>query len=165
MFWIYWDFSHTVISRVYRVWSKKKERETENIQWAAVLWAKMPCWCKRSGLRQRPKVTQLTAGYSWGLQKTITERATRPVSKRIGCSSRRPQGEPLLSAENRKLRLQFTQALQNWTIEHCKTSPGLMSHDFSCDVQMVGSEFGCKHHGSLDPSCLVSAVHALLVVV
>jgi len=37
---IYWDFH----SRVYRERSEKNE----NIQWTAVLWVKMPCWCKRS---------------------------------------------------------------------------------------------------------------------
>ncbi len=35
-------FSHTTISSVYREWSKKR-----NIQWAAVVWTKMSCWCQR----------------------------------------------------------------------------------------------------------------------
>ncbi len=32
-----------------------------------------------------------------------------------------------------------------------------MSLDFSCDIQMVGSEFSVK---KMDPSCLVSSVQA-----
>ncbi len=32
--------------------------------------------------------------------------------------------------------------------------------DFCCDIQMVGSEFGMKEHESMNPSCLVSTVHA-----
>ncbi len=36
-------------------------------------------------------------------------------------SSRRPHRVPLLSAENRKRRLQFAQAHQNWTTEDWKT--------------------------------------------
>ncbi len=35
-------FSHTIISRVYREWSIF----FFNIQWAAVVWMKMPCWCQ-----------------------------------------------------------------------------------------------------------------------
>ncbi len=38
-----------------------------------------------------------------------------------------------------------------------KTLPGLMSLDFFCDIQMVGSEFGVKN---MDPFCLVSTVQA-----
>ncbi len=37
-------FSHTTISSVYREWSEKEK----NIQWAAVVWTKMPCWRQRS---------------------------------------------------------------------------------------------------------------------
>jgi len=34
-------FSRTTISRVYKEWSKKGKKK--NIQYVAVLWAKMPC--------------------------------------------------------------------------------------------------------------------------
>ncbi len=74
----------------------------------------------------------------------------------MGYSSRRPHRVPLLSAKNRKRRLQFTQAYQNWSIEDWKNVYGLMSLDFCCDIQMVGSEFGVKNtwrHGSILP-CL-----------
>ncbi len=37
-------FSHTTISRVLQRMVQKKE----NIQWAAVVWTKMPCWWQRS---------------------------------------------------------------------------------------------------------------------
>ncbi len=52
---------------------------------------------------------------------------------------------PLLSAKNRKRRLQFAQAHQNWTIEDWTKLPGLMSLDFCCDIQMVGLQFGVKN--------------------
>lgn len=90
---IYWDFQVQPSPEF-------TENGQKNTQWA-VLWAKMPCWCKRSGLR-RGKGNSTNR---WGLQKAVSERATRPVLKQIGCSSRRLQGEPLLLAENRKLRL------------------------------------------------------------
>ncbi len=36
-----------------------------------------------------------------------------------------------------------------------KTLPGLMSLDFCCDIQMVGSEFGIKNVKAwIDPACL-----------
>uniref|UniRef100_A0A0E9XV88 Uncharacterized protein n=1 Tax=Anguilla anguilla TaxID=7936 RepID=A0A0E9XV88_ANGAN len=38
----------------------------------------------------------------------------------MGYSSRRPHRMPLLSAKNRKLRLQLARAQQNWTIEDWK---------------------------------------------
>ncbi len=60
-------------------------------------------------------------------------------------SSRRPHRVPLLSDKNSTRRIQFTQDHQNWTIEDWKTLPDLMSLDFCCDIQMIGSEFGVKN--------------------
>ncbi len=48
---------------------------------------------------------------------------------------------PLLSAKNRKRRLQFKIGQQKIG----KTLHGVMSLDFCCDIQMVGSEFGVKN--------------------
>lgn len=60
--------------------------------------------------------------------------ATRGTSKKMGCSSRRAHQVPMLSAENRKMRLQFTQTQQNWTIEDWENVAGLTSLDFRCDA-------------------------------
>ncbi len=126
-------------------------RKRENIQWAAVVWTKMPCWCQRRMGRlvrddRKPTVTQITARYNQGMQNTISERTTHRTLKQMGYSSRRPHRVPLLSAKNRKQRLQFAQAHQHWTIEKLKkTVPGLMSLDLCCNIQMVGSEFGIKN--------------------
>uniref|UniRef100_A0A8C9YB48 Transposase Tc1-like domain-containing protein n=1 Tax=Sander lucioperca TaxID=283035 RepID=A0A8C9YB48_SANLU len=38
----------------------------------------------------------------------------------MGYTSRRPHRVPLISTKNRKMRLQFTQAHQNWTVEDWK---------------------------------------------
>ncbi len=46
---------------------------------------------------------------------TISERTTCWTLKQMGYSSRRSHRVPLLSAKNRKRRLQFAQACQNWT--------------------------------------------------
>ncbi len=110
-------FSRTTISRVYR--------ERENIQWAAVVWMKMPCWCQRRMGRlvrddRKATVTQITTRYNQDMPSNISERTSRRTLKQMGFSSRRPHRVPLLSANNRKRRLQFAQALQNWTIEDWK---------------------------------------------
>ncbi len=133
-------FSHTTISMVYRKWSEK-----ENIQWVAVVWTKMPCWCQRRMSRlvrddRKATLTQITTRYNQGVQNTISERTHRTL-KQMGYSSRRTHRVPLLSAKNRKRRIQFTQAQQKIG----KTLPGLMSLYFCCDIQMVGSEFGVKN--------------------
>ncbi len=54
------------------------------------------------------------------MQNTISERTTHRTLKQMGYSSRRPHRVPLLSAKNRKRRLKFTQAHQNWIIEDWK---------------------------------------------
>ncbi len=110
----------------------------------------MPCRCQRRMGRlvrddRKATVTQITTRYNQGMQNTISEHTTRQTLKQMGYSSRRPHRVLLLSAKNRKRRLQFAQAHQNWTIEDWKTLPGLMSLDFCCDIQMVGSEFGVKN--------------------
>ncbi len=66
---------------------------------------------------RKATVTQITTRYNQGMQNTIPERTTRQTLKQMGYSSRRLHRVPLLSAKRRKLRLQFTQAHQNWTIE------------------------------------------------
>ncbi len=90
-------------------------------------------------------VAQINTRYNQGMQNNISERTTRRTLKQMCHSSRRPHRVPLQSAKHRKRRLKFTQAHQNWTIEDWKKLPGLMSLDFCCDIQMVGSEFGVKN--------------------
>ncbi len=69
---------------------------------------------------RKATVTQITTRYKQGMQNTISERTTCRILKQMGYSSRRPHRVPLLSAKNRKRRLQFAQAHQNWTIEDWK---------------------------------------------
>ncbi len=140
-------FSHTTISRVYREWSEKEKISSERQLCGR------KCLVDIRGQRRmgrlvrddrKATVTQITTRYNQGMQNTISEHTTRRTLKQMGYSSRRPHRVPLLSAKNRKRRLQSAQAHQNWTIEDWKTLPGLMSLDFCCDIQMVGSEFGIK---------------------
>ncbi len=145
-------------------------RKRENIQWAAVVGTKMPYWCQRRMGRllrdyRKATVTQITTHYNQGMQNTISERTTRRTLKQMGYSSRRPHRVPLLSAKNRKRRLQFTQAHQNWSIEDWKMLPGLMSPDFCCDIQMVGSEFGVKNKKAWIHPALCQRFRLVVVVV
>ncbi len=69
---------------------------------------------------RKATVTQIITCYNQVMQNTISERSTHRTLKQMSYSSRRPHRVPLLSAKNRKRRLQFTQAQQNWTIEDWK---------------------------------------------
>ncbi len=76
----------------------------------------------------------------------------------MGYSSRRPHRVPLLSAKNRKRRLQFTQAHQNWTIEDWKNVAWSDESRFLLQHSDGRVRIWRKGHQSMDPSCLVSMV-------
>ena len=69
---------------------------------------------------RRSTLTQITTRYNRGMQQSICEATTRTTLRRMGYTSRRPHRVPLISTKNRKMRLQFAQAHQNWTVEDCK---------------------------------------------
>ncbi len=96
-----------------------------------------------------------------GMQNSISERTTRRTLKQMGYSSRRPHRVPLLSTKNRKRRLRFIQAHQNWTIEDWKNvawsddeSRFLLRHSDG------RARIWRKEHESMDLSCVVSTVQA-----
>ncbi len=141
-------FSRTAISRVYREWSEKEKISSEQQLCGR------KCLVDVRGQRRmgslirddrKATVTQITTRYNQGMQNTISELTTLRTLKQMVYSSRRPHRVPLLSAKNRKLRLQFTQAHQNWTIEDWKNVAWSDESHFCCDIQMVGSEFGVKN--------------------
>ncbi|MDF4419820.1 hypothetical protein P3392_23745 [Vibrio parahaemolyticus] len=151
-------FSHTTISRVYRGWSQKEQISSEP-----------KCLVDARGQRRMARLvqddrkatgSQITTGYNQGLQKTISEPTTRPTLKQMGYSSRRPHQVPLLSANNRKLRLQFTQAHQSWTIEDWKNIAWSDESGFLLQHSDGRVRIWCEQHESMDPSCLVSTVQA-----
>ena len=63
---------------------------------------------------RKARVTQITTHYNQGISEHTTH-----ILKQMGYSSRRPHWGPFLSAENRKLRIQFTHAHQNCTMVDC----------------------------------------------
>ncbi len=105
-------FSHTSISRVYREWSEKEKISSERQL------CRRKCLVDVRGQRRmgrlvrndrKDTVTQITTRYNQGMQNTISEHTTRRILNQMGYSSRRPHRVLLLSAKNRKRRLQFTQ--------------------------------------------------------
>ncbi len=130
-------FSHTTISRVYREWFEKEKISSE---WQLCGWK---CLVDVRGQRRMDRlvrddrkatVTQIITRYNQGMQNTISEYTTLWTQKQMCSSSRRPQRVPLLSAKNRKQRIQFTQTHQNWTIG-----------DWKNVAWSVGSEFVIKN--------------------
>ncbi len=130
-------------------------RKRENIQWAAVVWMKRGQ--RRMGrlVRDDRKATR----YNQGMQNIISERTTRWTLKQMGYSSRRLHRGPLLSAKNRKRRLQYAQVHQNWTIEDWKNAWSDMPR-FLLQHSDGRVRIWRKEHESMDPSCLVSTVQA-----
>ncbi len=78
----------------------------------------------------------------------------------MGYSSRRPHRVPLLSAKNRKQRIQFTQAQQNWTIVDWENVAWSDESRFLLRHSDGRVRIWLKEHESMDPSCLVSTVQA-----
>ncbi len=109
---------------------------------------------------RKATVTQITTRYNQGLQNTISESTTRQTLKQMGYSSRRPHQVPLLSAKNRKRRLQLAQAHQNWTIEDWKNVVWSDESGFLLRHSNGRVRIWHKKHESMDPSCLVSTVQA-----
>ncbi len=85
---------------------------------------------------RKATVTQITTRYNQGMQNTISEHTTRRTLNQMGY--RRPHRVPLLSTKNRNGGYNSHRLIG-------KTFPGLMSLDFCCDIQMVGSGFGVKN--------------------
>ncbi len=62
--------------------------------------------------------------------------------------------------KNRKRRLQFARAHQNWTIENWKNVAWSDESRFVLRHSDGRVRIWCKEHESMDPSCLVSTVQA-----
>ena len=67
---------------------------------------------------------------------------------------------PLLSAKNRKLRLQFTQTHQHWAIEDWKQVAWSDESRFLLRHSDGRVRIWRQQHESMDPSCLISTVQA-----
>ncbi len=109
---------------------------------------------------RKATVTQIPTCYNQGMLNTISECTTRRTLKQMGYSSRRPHRVPLLSAKNRKRRLQFAQAHQNWTTEDWKNVAWSDKSRFLLRHSDGRVRIWCKERKSMDQTCLVSTVQA-----
>ncbi len=149
-------FSLTTISRVYREWAEKEKIFSERQLCGRKCLVDVRGWCHD----RKATVTQITACYNQGMQNTISERTTRRTLKHMGYSSRRPHRVPLLSAKNRKWRLQFAQARKIWTIEDWKSIAWSDESRFLLQHSDGRVRIWHKGHESMGPYCLVSMVQA-----
>ncbi len=78
----------------------------------------------------------------------------------MGYSSRRAHRVSLLSAKNRRRRLQFAQAHQNWTIEDWKNVAWSDESQFLLQHSDGRVRIWHKEHESMNPSCLLSLLQA-----
>ncbi len=99
---------------------------------------------------------EITTHYNQGMQNNISEHTTHRTLKQMGYST----GGPLLSAKNRKRRLQFTQAHQNWTIEDLNNFAWSDESRFLLRHSDGRVRIWHKEHESMDPSCLVSTLNS-----
>ncbi len=155
-------FSCTTFSRVYREWS---EKETSS-EWQL---CGRKCLVDVRGQRRmgrmvrddrKATVTQISTRYNQGMHNIISEHTTRRTLKQMGYSSRRPHRVPLLSVKNRKQRLQFAQAHQNWTIEDWKNAAWSDESRFLLQNSDGMIRIWYKEHECMDPSCLFSVAQA-----
>ncbi len=109
---------------------------------------------------RKATVTQIITRYNQGMQNTISEHTTRRTLKQMGYSSRRPHRVLLLSAENRKRRIQFTQTHQNCTIEDCKN----VAWSDESRFLLRHSEFGVKNMKAWIHPALSQRFRLVLVV-
>ncbi len=109
---------------------------------------------------RKATVTQIITRYNQDIQNTISQHTTRRTLKQMGYNSRRSHQVPLLSAKNRKRRLQFTQVHQNWTIEDWKNVAWFDESRFLLRHSNGRVRIWRKEHESKDQSCLVSTVQA-----
>ncbi len=157
-------FSPTTISRVYREWSEKEKISSE---WQL---CGRKCLVDVRGERRlvwddrKETETQITTHYHQGMQNTISEHTTCRTLKQMGYNSRRPHRMPLLSAKNRKRRIQFTQDHQNCTIEDWKNVAWSDESRFLLRHSDVGSEFGIKSIKAWIHSALSQRFRLLVVV-
>uniref|UniRef100_A0AAY5KFF2 Transposase Tc1-like domain-containing protein n=1 Tax=Esox lucius TaxID=8010 RepID=A0AAY5KFF2_ESOLU len=94
------------------------------------------------------------------MQQSICEATTCTTLRRMGYNRGRPHRLPLISTTNRKKRLQFAQAHQNWTVEEWKNVAWSDESGFLLRHSDGRVRIWHKQNENMDPSCLVTTVHA-----
>ncbi|ROL45641.1 B-cell scaffold protein with ankyrin repeats [Anabarilius grahami] len=156
-------FSRTTISRVYKEWCEKGKTSSMRQSCGR------KCLVDARGQRRmgrliqadrRATLTEITTRYNRGMQQSICEATTRTTLRRMGYNSRRPHRVPLISTTNRKKRLQFARAHQNWTVEDWKNVAWSDESRFLLRHSDGRVRIWRKQNENMDPSCLVTTVQA-----
>uniref|UniRef100_A0A3B3RJQ1 Transposase Tc1-like domain-containing protein n=1 Tax=Paramormyrops kingsleyae TaxID=1676925 RepID=A0A3B3RJQ1_9TELE len=156
-------FSRTTISRVYKEWCAKGKTSSMRQSCGR------KCLVDARGQRRmgrliqadrRATLTEITTRYNRGMQQSICEATTRTTLRRMGYNSRRPHRVPLISTTNRKKRLQFARAHQNWTVEDWKNVAWSDESRFLLRHSKSRVRIWRTQNENMDPSCLVTTVQA-----
>lgn len=139
-------FSHSTISRVQRECPPPPKKDACNEWWFSALLISEIRIFFEAAVIQSTCYKQSKQSHHW----------KHNMSCLNGHSSTRQQWVPLL---NRKLRLKFPQAHQNYTIKGWKKYCLLWLVSTSATLLHDGVRIWCKHK-SMDTSCLVSMVKA-----
>lgn len=154
-------FSRTTISRVYREWSEKKKMSSTRQSCGRKSLVDVRGQMKMDRLirdDRKATVAQITTRYNEGVQNTISERTARRTLKQMGYSNRRPHRGPVLTVKNRKLRLQFAQAHQKWTVADWKNVAWSSETRFQLQQSDGRIKIWHERQESLDPSSVGSLV-------
>jgi hypothetical protein len=103
---------------------------------------------------------QITVKYNIGVQKGILERTSRRALSQMGYCSRQQHRVPLLSANNKKMMIQWAHNHQHWTIEEWKNIAWSDKSRFLLHHADGRVRIWHKQHESMNPSGLVSTVQA-----
>uniref|UniRef100_A0AAY5L5G1 Transposase Tc1-like domain-containing protein n=1 Tax=Esox lucius TaxID=8010 RepID=A0AAY5L5G1_ESOLU len=140
-------FSRTTISRVYKEWCEKGK--TSSMRQSCG----QKCLVDARGQRMGRLIQA-------DRRATLTEITTR-YNRGLGLGFVNPQQpQPLISTTNRKKRLQFARAHQNWTVEDWKNVAWSDESRFLLRHSDGRVRIWRKQNENMDPSCLVTTVQA-----
>jgi len=94
------------------------------------------------------------------MQQSICEATTCTTLRRMGYNSRRCHRVPLISTTNRKKRLQYARAHQNWRVENGKNVAWSHESRFLLKYSDGRVRIWRKQNENIGPSCLFTTVQA-----
>lgn len=109
---------------------------------------------------RKASVRQIAANLNEGTSVKASERTVRRTLHRMGYGSRRPIRKPLLSAFNRRRRLQFAKEHKDWTVDDWKKVMWSDESRFQLHHADGRVRIWRKQHESMDPTCIATTLQA-----
>lgn len=109
---------------------------------------------------RRATVRQIASHLNQGATVNVSERTVRRTLRRIGYGSRRPVRKPLLSALNKRRRLQFAKEHKHWTVDDWKRVMWSDESRFQMHRADGRMRIWRKQHESMDPNCIATTLQA-----